>query len=118
VAYPYARGERIRVPARFRVGADGNVGFVLGRFDRRRTLVIDPELEWSSFLGGGVDDAAATVATDAAGFVYVAGRTGSRDFAAHDALDAWDERNAICETSRVATRSSPSTGRTAEGSCT
>jgi hypothetical protein len=70
---------------------------VFGRFDRRRTLVIDPELEWSSFLGGGVDDTASTIATDAAGFVYVAGRTGSRDFAPAGAFDGWDERNAICE---------------------
>ena len=59
--------------------------------------MIDPELEWGSFLGGGVDDAASDVTTDAAGFVYVAGRTGSRNLATLGALDGWDERNAICE---------------------
>jgi outer membrane protein assembly factor BamB len=97
VAYQRRAGRRERVPARFRLLAGGGVGFALGAFDSHRPLVIDPELEWGSFLGGGVDDAAADVTTDADGFVYVAGRTGSRNLGTLGALDGWDERNAICE---------------------
>ena len=96
VAYQRRGARRERVPARFAVARDGSVRFVLGRHDRRRTLVIDPVLEWSSFLGGGFDDQAAAVATDPAGHVYVAGTTRSRDFPIASPVDGYDERNAIC----------------------
>jgi hypothetical protein len=97
VAYQRAGGRRVRVPARFRIAPGGAVRLALGRYDRRRTLVIDPVLEWSSFLGGGVDDEGTAIATDPAGFVYVAGRTASRDFPIGAAVDGFDERNALCE---------------------
>ena len=54
-------------------------------------------LEWSTYLGGGVDDEINAIASDPAGNVYVAGRTASRDLAPAGALDGWDERNAICD---------------------
>ena len=92
----YQRGGA-KVRARLVVAADGSVRFRLGRYDRRRALVIDPVLEWSSFLGGGFDDRASAVATDAAGNVYVAGATNSRDFPVASPVDGYDERNAICE---------------------
>ena len=100
VAYQRTAAGKVPVAARYAVGADGAVGFVLGRHDRRRTLVIDPVLEWSTFLGGGVDDQASTVATDADGHVYVAGTTGSRDFPIASPVDGYDERNAICSEER------------------
>jgi outer membrane protein assembly factor BamB len=97
VAYQRVDGQAVAVSARFRLTPDGGVGFAVGRYDRSRTLVIDPVLEWSTYLGGGVDDEINAISSDAAGNVYVAGRTASRDLAPAGALDGWDERNAICE---------------------
>ena len=69
--------RRVTVPSRYVLHADGTVGFALGRFDRRKALVIDPILSYSRLLGGSGLDEAASVAVDAAGNVYVAGTTSS-----------------------------------------
>jgi outer membrane protein assembly factor BamB len=97
VAYQRIGGQPVAVAARFRLMPDGGVGFAVGRHDPSRPLVIDPVLEWSTYLGGGVDDEINAISSDAAGNVYVAGRTTSRDLAPAGAIDGWDERNAICE---------------------
>ena len=73
-------GRRVAVPSRYRLGAGGRFGFEVGSYDRRRPLVIDPELAWSTYLGGNSSDQAEAVALDAAGNVYVAGGTSSEDF--------------------------------------
>jgi Beta-propeller repeat/PQQ-like domain len=93
VAYQRVGGQPVAVPARFRLARDGGVGFAVGAYDRSRPLVIDPVLEWATYLGGGVDDEVTAIASDPGGNVYVAGRTWSRDVAAA----GWNERNAICE---------------------
>jgi Beta-propeller repeat len=93
VAYQRVDGQRVPVRGRFRLARDGGVGFAVGAYDRSRTLIIDPVLEWSAYLGGGVDDEITAIASDSAGNVYVAGRTVSRDLAPA----GWNERNAICE---------------------
>ena len=97
VAYQRLRGQPVAVDARFRLTGDGGVAFTVGRYDVSRPLVIDPTLEWSTYLGGGVDDEVNAITSDATGNVYVAGRTASRDLAPAGALDGFDERNAICE---------------------
>jgi len=43
-------GERREVPVQF-VLADGSVSFHLGGYDRTQPLVIDPVLDYSTFLG-------------------------------------------------------------------
>ena len=75
-----------KVDGRFVVRGD-RVGFELGAYDRSRTLVIDPVLSFSTFLGGsGTESCAAIagaafvphcpgIALDFAGNVYIAGST-------------------------------------------
>ncbi len=72
-------GKRRRVDAAF-VIADGTVGFELGEWDPTLPLVIDPPLEFSTFLGGTVEEIANDVAVDADGNIYVVGWTRSFDF--------------------------------------
>ncbi len=83
VAYQLTAGGRRPVSARFRL-AGGRVRFALGRYDRRRPLVIDPSLVYSTYLGGGggntVVEQGLSVAVDPAGSAYVTGRTASADF--------------------------------------
>lgn len=73
-------GRRIPVSSRYVLGAGGRFGFEVGRYDRRRALVIDPELAYSTFLGGLGHDQANAVGVDGSGHAYVAGGTTSADF--------------------------------------
>jgi len=81
-------GSRQIVDGGYALGKDGLVRFRVGRYDRRRPLVIDPVLGYSTYLGGSGGDEAASIAVDAAGSVYVAGRTGSLDFPRQNAAQA------------------------------
>ena len=56
------------------------MGFRLGAYDRTQPLVIDPVVDFASFLGGAGFDSAYSIATDSSGSVYVAGETESYDF--------------------------------------
>ena len=68
-----------------RAGPSGRtkVGFRLGRHDTSSALVIDPVIQWSSYLGGGGGEQGHAIAVDASGSVYVTGtRAGFRQAAA------------------------------------
>ncbi|MBL8237560.1 MAG: hypothetical protein JNM66_09090 [Bryobacterales bacterium] len=73
-------GRRIPVETRFRVDG-GCVHFETGKIDSTLPLTIDPELAFSTYVGGGLFDGVTAVATDAQGNVYVGGWTESSDFA-------------------------------------
>jgi hypothetical protein len=79
-AYQTIAGEVQPVEAGFRVAAGGIVGFVVGPHDRNEMLVIDPVIEYASYLGGAGDDSPRAVTIGADGFIYVTGTTRSSDF--------------------------------------
>jgi hypothetical protein len=68
------------VEGRYRLDVDNRIHFELGRYDRRRPVVIDPVLAYSTYLGGSGGDAGNGIAVDAAGNAYVTGFTTSSDF--------------------------------------
>jgi hypothetical protein len=68
------------VAGSFRQLADNKIGFSIGDYDRRRKLVIDPVLSYSTYLGGSGTESLVKVAVDGAGNIYVAGSTNSTDF--------------------------------------
>jgi hypothetical protein len=57
-----------------------NVTFKIGPYDPNRTLIIDPSLAYSTFIGGNGGDAAYAIAVDSAGNAYIAGATNSTNF--------------------------------------
>lgn len=83
VAWQEVDGKRRAVSCDFRLrrsGPNTQVGFRLGRYDRRQPLVIDPVLSYSTFLGGTSVESGQAVAVDQDGNVYIAGSTGSMNF--------------------------------------
>ena len=60
--------------------ASNQVHFALGAYDHTRPLVIDPVLEYSTYLGGSGWDVANAITVDTAGNAYVAGGTSSTNF--------------------------------------
>jgi hypothetical protein len=72
-------GRKLPVQSRFRT--DGQcVRFDTSKLDSSLPLTIDPELAFSSYMGGGMFDAITAVATDAVGNLYLGGWTESSDF--------------------------------------
>jgi len=81
LSYQPIGGRHAAVQSRYVLGADGTYGFALGPgYDPRRPVVIDPELAYSTFLGGAGFDLGHDIAVDPAGHAYVAGGTSSLDF--------------------------------------
>lgn len=76
VSYQTIGGKRIAVASRFDVTPDGAIGFALGDYDRGQPLTIDPILTFFWRKTG----VAAASAVDAAGSVYVTGKTGDDIF--------------------------------------
>ncbi len=80
VVYQEAAGRREPVAGRYVLLSGRRVGFAVGRYDRSRTLVIDPILGYSTFLGGSNVEDTRGMTVDAAGNVYVTGETSSTPF--------------------------------------
>ncbi len=68
------------IEGRYVLSAGNRVRFEIGKYDRTRTLVIDPVLSYSTYLGGTALDAGYAIAVDSSGDAYVAGSTYSTDF--------------------------------------
>ena len=52
----------------------------MGTYDPRYPLVIDPGLDYSTFLGGTDDDEGSGIAVDGSGRAYLTGGTRSADY--------------------------------------
>ncbi len=85
VVYQEIAGHRQTVAGRYVLRGRGRVGFNLGTYDKSQSLVIDPPLVYSTFLGSTSPDASENdtgwrIAVDASGNAYVAGWTNSPNF--------------------------------------
>jgi hypothetical protein len=75
VSYQRIGGKRVAVESRYKLEGDGSYGFAVGSYDPRYPLIIDPGLDYSTFLGGTVDDEGRGIAVDGDGRAYVTGLT-------------------------------------------
>ncbi len=74
-------GARLKlVSGEYVITAKNEVGFRLENYDRRATVVIDPVLRYSTFLGGSGTDGASTIAVDSSRRAVVGGFTDSPNF--------------------------------------
>ena len=79
VSYQLVGGERVPIDSPYAV-AGTKYAFGLGRYDRRRPLVIDPGLAYSTYLGATGNEGGFGIAVDGAGNAYVTGFTSSGEF--------------------------------------
>ena len=80
VIYQDIGGKRRRVAGAYELRNGLTVGFKLAGYDDRRSLTIDPNLVYSTYLGGSSNDYGGGVALDSSGNAYVTGIAGSSDF--------------------------------------
>jgi hypothetical protein len=83
VAYQEAAGVRVPVPSGYALaaGPDNRFGFALSdTYDRTRELIIDPGIQYTTFLGGSSDDIGAGIVVDGSGNAYIGGTTQSPNF--------------------------------------
>jgi len=85
--YQERDGRREIIDGRYRIAGDGQVAVDVPRYDRRRPLLIDPELVYAVPVGtGSGGDQVNGIAIDSQGNTYIAGQTGSADFPVKNAL--------------------------------
>jgi len=80
VVYQLAAGERREIAGGYRLEGMNRVGFAIGPYDTSGALVIDPVLNYSTYLGGSGLEGGNGMAIDSAGNAYVTGFTTSIDF--------------------------------------
>jgi hypothetical protein len=68
------------IEGRYVLAANHEVAFEAGPYDKDKPLVVDPVLEYSTFVGGSSFDVGASIAVDQSGNAYIAGLTLSADF--------------------------------------
>jgi hypothetical protein len=87
-AYQEWGGIRRPIPARYRLLGNNTVTFDPDDYDITRTLVIDPVISYSTYVGGTGQSAVTALAADTAGNLYAAGWTEAVDFPVSNAIQA------------------------------
>jgi hypothetical protein len=75
--YQKVGGLKREVHAQYVINNESEVSFDLGEYDASEPLVIDPILEYSTYMGGASRDEGNAIAVDSSGNIYVAGFTDS-----------------------------------------
>ncbi|HEY4732377.1 MAG TPA: SBBP repeat-containing protein, partial [Gammaproteobacteria bacterium] len=86
-AYQIVDGKKIQVQANYVLQDETRVGFQVRDYDVSRTLIIDPVLSYSTYLGGSLSDTVTDIAVDNSGNAYITGYTLSADFDTASAMN-------------------------------
>jgi len=78
--YQEVNGMRAPLQGGYVIKSATRVGFQVADYNSANPLVIDPVLDYSTYLGGSGDDQPTGIAVDSTGSVYVTGYTDSSDF--------------------------------------
>lgn len=75
-----ASGIEREVVASYRLTGPTTIAFEVADYDRTRDLVIDPIVQYSTYLGGSGTDSAFSLSVDAMGSAYITGSSASMNF--------------------------------------
>jgi len=78
--YQHLAGGQKEIASRYVLRGRRVVGFEVSAYDRNEPLIIDPVLNYSTYLGGSSGAFGNAIAVDSAGNAYVTGGTASTDF--------------------------------------
>lgn len=79
-AYQVIDGKTTTVDVKYKIFEDSSVGFSLGKYNTYYPLVIDPVLDYSSFVGGSSLDWGTSIKVDSSNNVYITGFTYSSNY--------------------------------------
>ena len=80
LAYQEIDNNKIVVDAEYNIISDNEFQFKLGEFDSDYSLVIDPVVQYSTYLGGNGSDQGNDIVVDNEGNAYIIGQTSSTNF--------------------------------------
>ena len=80
VGYQMIGGSEVPVAVRYQLQNGSDVIFEVGAYDPTASLTIDPQLLYSTYLGGSDNEKGNSLTLDPAGNIYVTGTTSSPDF--------------------------------------
>ena len=80
--YQVINGKKVEVDGQYKIldASEHTFSFAVEEYNSAYDLVIDPTLEYSTYLGGSDDEGCNDIVVDDLGSVYVAGSTGSNNF--------------------------------------
>jgi hypothetical protein len=84
--YQQVDGKKRTVSGHYKLQSKNIVGFHVAAYDSKIPLVIDPVLNYSTYLGGASDDFGNGIDVDAFGNSYIVGSTRSNDFPTENPL--------------------------------
>jgi hypothetical protein len=85
--YQMIAGTRQMVTGGYQLTGPNRAGFAIGQYDHSRELVIDPDVIYTTTIGGSQATFADAIATDSQGNAYVSGGTTSSDFPTKNPVD-------------------------------
>jgi hypothetical protein len=80
IIYQLVSGKKHHIPGCYVLQTKKMVGFQVASYDPKIPLVIDPVLNYSTYLGGSSDDFGNGIAVDTFGNAYIIGSTSSNDY--------------------------------------
>ncbi|HEY0520771.1 MAG TPA: SBBP repeat-containing protein [Ilumatobacteraceae bacterium] len=80
VSYQQIGGVRVPVTSRYVLGTGKGFAFDIGSYRRDQELIIDPGVQYATFLGGNSAETPGGIVVNAGGNAFVAGTTQSPDF--------------------------------------
>jgi len=72
--------RRQSVKSRYIIEKNGDIRILVGPYNHRKNLIIDPTLVYSTYLGGSGSDSATGIAIDGSGNAFITGGTTSSNF--------------------------------------
>ncbi len=78
--YQYINGNKKSIKGSYKLSANNQISFQIGAYDTTKTLIIDPIVGYSTFLGGTDNDFSNAIAVDTEGNTYLVGNTASINF--------------------------------------